>query len=74
MNTFKNSWREAYFAALTETNPGRLGARVSAADDAIFERLLELEGSTGTDNERVALEDTMRDLRALRAYSNHLLS
>jgi hypothetical protein len=73
MKVFKYSWQEAYLAALTETVPEKLLWRVRAADDAMFERLLELEGSTGTDRERTALEDTLRDLRALRSHGYHFL-
>ncbi len=74
MSIFKRSWQQAYLAAVTETDSERLALRVAAADDAIFERLFELEGSSATDSERVALEDAMRDLRALRTYSDHFLT
>jgi hypothetical protein len=41
------------------------------ADDAIFNRLIELEGTSGNDEERLALEDTTQDIRMLRDRSNH---
>ena len=74
MSIFKRTWQQAYLAAVTEADPDRLALRVAAADDAIFDRLLEIEGTPATDHERVALEDTMSDLRALRTYSDHFLT
>jgi hypothetical protein len=37
----------------------------------VFHRLLELEASVGTNEERLALEDTLQSLRLLRNYDYH---
>jgi hypothetical protein len=61
-------WQRAFFAALTEVDSEQYAARLAEADDGIFQRLLELEGTAGTDKERLTLEDTMESLRLLRNY------
>ena len=64
-------WQRAFFAVLTEVDSEKFAARLETADDGIFQRLLELEGTVGTDEERLALEDTMESLRLLRNYDHH---
>jgi hypothetical protein len=59
-------WRELFVAALTETDSEMSFSRLTTVDDAVFHRLLELEGKEGTAEERLALEDTMQDIRLLR--------
>jgi hypothetical protein len=63
-------WRKIFMAALTDMNSGKFADRLAAADDAVFKRLFELEGKAGTDVERLALENTMQDLRMLREKSD----
>jgi hypothetical protein len=64
-------WQRAFFAVLTEVDSEIFVARLVAADDEIFERLLELEGTVGNNEERRALEDTLQSLRLLRNYDYH---
>jgi hypothetical protein len=64
-------WQRAFFAVLTEVDSGKFVERLIVADDEVFERLLELEGTVGTSEERVALEDTLQSLRLLRNYDYH---
>jgi hypothetical protein len=65
------SWRWVFLAALKGIDFENYSARLTAADDAVFNRLLELEGTTGTEKERLSLETTMQDLRLLRESSYH---
>jgi hypothetical protein len=44
---------------------------LAAADDAVFHRLFALENKAGTEGERLALEDTMQDIRLLRENCFH---
>ena len=64
-------WQRAFFAVLTKVDSEKFVARLIVADDEVFERLLELEGTAGTDEERLALEDTLQSLRLLRNYDYH---
>jgi hypothetical protein len=65
-------WQRSFFAVLTEVDSEKFLARLVVADDEVFERLFELEGTVGTGEERVALEDTLQSLRLLRNYDYHL--
>jgi hypothetical protein len=64
-------WQRAFFAVLTEVDSEKFVERLIVADDEVFERLLELEGTVGTAEERLALEDTLQSLRLLRNYDYH---
>jgi hypothetical protein len=64
-------WQRSFFAVLTEVDSEKFVARLIVADDEVFERLFELEGTLGTEQERVALEDTLQSLRLLRNYDYH---
>jgi hypothetical protein len=55
MDTSEQHWQRLFVAALTERDLEKFSARLTAADDAIFNRLLELENEVATDVERVAL-------------------
>lgn len=71
----KNSpylWQTALDEAIREFNPQKLAIRVAAADDAVFYRLLEIEGTTENEDERLALEDAMEDVRLLRSHALRL--
>jgi hypothetical protein len=74
MNSSKQTWRQLFVAALTELDSDKFYARLVAADDAVFNRLLELECSTGTEEERLALEDTMQDILLLRNNCSYFLA
>ena len=71
MDKLEYQWQRTFFALLTEVDSEKFVARSTAADDEIFQRLLELEGTVGTDAERLALEDTMQSLRLLRNNDYH---
>lgn len=71
MDTLDYQWCSLFVAALTEIDSETFSARLSAADDAVFHRLLALEGKAGTEGERLALEDTMQDIRLLRENCYH---
>lgn len=71
MESVEYLWQRAFFAVLTEVDSEKFLARLIIADDEVFERLLELEGAVGTDEERLALEDTMQSLRLLGNYDYH---
>jgi hypothetical protein len=66
VNSSKQTWRQLFVAALTEVDSEKFYMRLVAADDAVFHRLFELECSTGTEEERLALEDTMQDILLIR--------
>jgi hypothetical protein len=71
VDSLEYEWQRAFFAVLTEIDSEKFALRLAEADDGVFQRLLELEGTTGTDEERLALEDTMQSLRLLRNYDHH---
>ena len=71
MNTSEYHWRCAFVAVLKEVDQEKFATRLLVADDAVFQRLLELEDTAGTEIERIALEDTMQDIRLLRENSCH---
>jgi hypothetical protein len=71
MDSVEYVWQRSFFAVLTEVDSEKFVARLMIADDEVFERLLELEGTVGTQEERLALEDTMQSLRLLRNYDYH---
>ena len=66
MNTSEYQWRGMFVAAITEVNSEQFSSRLIAADDAVFNRLLALDCEGGSDGERLALEDTMQEVRLLR--------
>jgi hypothetical protein len=67
----ESPWQRLFVAALTEVDSEKFAIRLSVADDAVFHRLLALEGRPESDEERLALEDTMQDLRLLRENCLH---
>ena len=71
MNTSEYPWRHLFLVALRDISCESGLARLIIAEDAVFERLWELEGTSGTDQERLALENTMQDLRLLKTNSYH---
>jgi hypothetical protein len=59
-------WQRAFEAALREGDPQSLRQRVDAAEAALFVRLQALAESTGGDEEREAISDAIRTLRAIQ--------
>ena len=64
-------WQSAVTAAVTDIDAKNSWSRLMLADDAVFNRLFELEATNGTDGERLALENAMQDLRLLRESRYH---
>jgi hypothetical protein len=66
MADHKELWQELYEAAVVETNPKTLQARVQAAKAAIDARLRELQmDHSGTREEQQALRDAVAGVRVL---------
>jgi len=66
MADHKELWQELYEAAVVETNPKTLQARVQAAKAAIDARLRELQmDHGGTREEQQALRDAVAGVRVL---------
>jgi hypothetical protein len=63
-------WECTLVEAIREIDPDKAMARLRDADDAVFNRLLEIEGSNDDDDdeERSALEDAMDAIRLLRSH------
>jgi hypothetical protein len=60
-------WRELYTAALFETDPNRIPARIADAEQAIVARARELfSAGNDTIEEDQALDDALYALRALQ--------
>jgi hypothetical protein len=60
------TWKEPHLAALKETDRTRLTELTYAAEEAIFVRLRELEGSAGHQQERTELKAACADLMEIR--------
>ena len=73
MTDFKYpSWQKPYQEALIEFDPELLQKKIEATENAIFLRFQELSGMNGQANEeRVALNDALRALRALQTERLH---
>lgn len=69
MENSEYSWRSIFVEALSSITCEKSMAALHTAEDAVFERLLQLEGSTGTEEERRSLEDTMQDILLVRGRS-----
>ena len=72
MDKIEYPWQREFFAVLTEVDSEKFVERLLTADDQVFQRLLELEGTVGTGVERAALENTLQSLRLLRNYDYHI--
>ena len=69
MENTQYPWQLALTEAIRELNQERLAIRLAEADDAVFYRLLEIEGTIENEEERLALEDAMQDVRLLRNHT-----
>ena len=69
MENTEYSWRSIFVEALSGITCEKSLVALNTAEDAVFERLFELEGTSGTENERRSLEDTMQDIRLVRGRS-----
>jgi hypothetical protein len=59
-------WQNEYAAALLETDPQNLSARVEAAETAIYKRLQELSQDSDNRTERQVIEDALQSLKVLK--------
>jgi hypothetical protein len=60
------TWRELYSAAILETDPNQLGARVEEATAALFERDEELDHSAEAEAEREEMAAASEALLVLK--------
>lgn len=60
-------WRSLYSAAILESNPARVEARIAEAEQEIVRRARALFGAVGSGDETEALEDALYALRALKS-------
>jgi hypothetical protein len=60
------SWEGPLTDALAETEMKRLAAKVSAADDAIFQRSRDVAPATDAEDERQAIQIAPRDLLRIK--------
>lgn len=59
-------WQELYQAAMLELRPDELRRRIDDAEKAIQQRIVELtHNDASSEEERRAIEDALRGLRAL---------
>jgi len=59
-------WQELYKAAMLELRPDELRRRIDDAEKAIRQRIVELtRNDSSSEEERRAIEDALRGLRAL---------
>jgi hypothetical protein len=59
-------WRKLYEAAVLETNPKLVKPKALLAEEAVKWRLNELNGDTGTHEEKAALTRTLQGLKCLK--------
>lgn len=62
------AWKEPYAAALRESDPEKVHAAVLAAEDALFQRGQEIDGSAQYDAERKEIEAASADLLAVKVH------
>ena len=59
-------WQELYQAAMLELRPDELRRRIDDAEKAIQQRIIELtQNDSSSEEERRAIDDALRGLRAL---------
>jgi hypothetical protein len=60
-------WEDLYVAAVLETDPSKIGDKISTAQDALRERWHELrEVPLARDREKQRVEDAIRTLNMIR--------
>jgi len=60
-------WRKLSRAAVTERNSGCLEYLIDQAEDAMYERLLELDRSSGGGTERYEIQEAAKRLLDLKS-------
>jgi hypothetical protein len=66
-----DSWREAFQAAVIETDLKKVPLRVEAAESAIFIQLQRLSAGLKDQDEHEAIEDALRMLRIIKREKFH---
>lgn len=64
-------WREAFQAAVSETDPKKVPLRVEAAESAIFIQLQRLSAGSKDQDEHEAIDDALRMLRIIKREKIH---
>lgn len=60
------AWQAELEAVIREADPGRLKLRVSVLEKAIFDRVQEIAGRTGYEDERHAIDNAIHKLREIQ--------
>lgn len=66
-----NLWREAFQAAVLETDPKKVRLRIEAAESAIFIQLQRLSAGSKDQDEHKAIDDALRMLRIIKKENFH---
>jgi hypothetical protein len=67
-NPTESLWKERYGAAVKESDPVKLHAAVLSAEEALFMRGQELDGSSDHHAERQEMEAASADLLAIKIH------
>ena len=59
-------WQNTFREALLEIDREKLQSKMMKAEEAIFQRLQQLAGTSGSEAERQAIEDALASLRVLK--------
>jgi hypothetical protein len=69
MSNFSESvWKDRYAAALRESDPARVCEAILAAEEALFKRGQEINGSAEQDSERKEMDADSADLLAIKIH------
>jgi hypothetical protein len=68
LNFSASAWKERYAAALKESDPAKLHKAVLAAEEALFLRGQEINGSADHEAERTEIEAAAADLLAVKIH------
>jgi hypothetical protein len=61
-----SEWQNPFREALLEIDREKLQRKMMKAEEAIFQRLQQLAGTSGSEAERQAIEDALASLRVLK--------
>jgi hypothetical protein len=68
LNFSASAWKQRYAAALKESDPAKLHKAVLAAEEALFLRGQEINGSADHEAERKEIEAAAADLLAVKIH------
>ncbi len=60
------AWQADLEAVLREADPDRVKLRVAALEKAIFDRFQEIAGQSGYEEERLAIDNAIHQLRQIQ--------